>query len=247
MPYPFGHRPVNKTTTKSNLTMKITNNFNCTQEYFDSANTRVMISLTCCVCQQPFNRLKKKILSNYKEGRQHIYCSNKCQGSHRSEKGFEFVTCTECFTPFTKIKSQIRSSNNFCNRSCANSYNNKNKTHGIRRSKYEVQLEKILKETYPTLLIKFSDKTIIGSELDVYIPSLKLAFEIQGIFHYEPIFGQEKLDQIQKNDLLKVSVCQQLGIKLYHIDISKLKRCTEKNCAKYNQAVLDILKDALSN
>ena len=227
--------------------MKITNNFNCTQEHFDNAKTRDMILLTCCVCQQSFNRLKKKILSNYKEKREHIYCSNICQGTDRSSQGLSNVQCSECYKTFSKMKSQIRSNNNFCSRSCASTYNNKHKTHGTRRSKYEIQLEELLKKKLPSLLIKFSDKTTIGSELDLYIPSLNLAFEIQGIFHYEPIFGQEKLEQIQKNDLLKVSRCNKLGIKLHHIDISKLTKCTEKNCELYNQEVLNILKSALSS
>lgn len=227
--------------------MNITNDFNCTQEHFNNAKTKDMISLTCCICQQIFNRPKKKILSNYKEGREHIYCSNKCQGYARSTAGTTTVQCTECFKSFSKMNSQIRSEKNFCSRSCANTYNNKHKTHGTRRSKYEIQLEEILLKEFPNLVIKFSDKITIGSELDVYIPSLNIAFEIQGIFHYKPIFGQEKLTQIQKNDLLKIDACNKANIKLYHIDISKLTRCTEKNCKHYNQEILNILADALSN
>jgi len=44
---------------------------------------------------------------------------------------------------------------------------------------------------YPDLVIHFNKKDAINSELDIYIPSLKLAFELNGIFHYEPIFGKE--------------------------------------------------------
>ena len=100
---------------------------------------------------------------------------------------------------------------------------------------------------FPNLEVLYSSKKIIGSELDIYIPSLKTAIEIQGIFHYEPIFGQEKLDQIQKNDLEKIQKCKELDIKLHHIDISKLTKCTEKNCEIYNQEVLNILESALSS
>ena len=227
--------------------MKIGNAFNCTQEEFNKARTRDMVSLTCCICHQSFDRLKKTILGNHKKGREHIYCSNKCQAYDKSSQGRTIVQCAECLLPFTKVNSQIRSSNNFCSSSCSGSYNNKHKTHGTRRSKYEIQLEEFLRKELPTLVFKFSDKTVIGSELDVYVPSLNTAIEIQGIFHYKPIFGQEKLTQIQKNDLLKVDACNKLGIKLHHIDISKLTRCTEKNCEYYNQEVLDILKNALSN
>ena len=61
----------------------------------------------------------------------------------------------------------------------------------------------------PELLILYSDKSAIESELDIYLPSLKLAIEIQGIFHYKPIFifGDLKLKQIQDNDLNKKLIC----------------------------------------
>lgn len=158
------------------------------------------------------------------------------------------MNCKTCSKEIEKFASELRKhENTFCSSSCSATYNNKHKTHGTRRSKYEIQLEEFLGKELPTLMIKFSDKTTIGSELDVYVPSLNIAFEIQGIFHYKPIFGQDKLAQIQKNDLLKVDACNKLGIKLYHIDISKLTRCTEKSCEEYNQEILNILKNALSD
>ena len=80
--------------------------------------------------------------------------------------------------------------------SCAATYNNKNKTHGTRRSKLECFIEKKLSELYPDLTIHYNQKDTINSELDIYIPSFKLAFELNGIFHYEPIYGEEKLNQI---------------------------------------------------
>lgn len=37
---------------------------------------------------------------------------------------------------------------------------------------------------------KFNDRETIGLKLDIYIPSLKLAFEINGVFHRKNIFGK---------------------------------------------------------
>jgi hypothetical protein len=64
---------------------------------------------------------------------------------------------------------------------------------GYNRSKLEIYLEQELIKLYSTLEIHFCRSDTIGSELDIYIPSLKLAFEINGIFHYKPIFGEDKL------------------------------------------------------
>ena len=75
----------------------------------------------------------------------------------------------------------------------------------------------------------------------MYIPSLKLAFEIQGIFHYEPIFGQEKLDQIQKNDKDKIKKCLEQGITLYQIDTRSQKSFSIKS----SKIFLDIIKEKI--
>lgn len=89
--------------------------------------------MTCCVCQQPFDRLKKIVLSNHKKGRERIYCSNKCQALAKSLEGRTVVQCAECFLSFSKMNSQIRcGSNNFCSKSCSAAYNN---THRVRKDR----------------------------------------------------------------------------------------------------------------
>ena len=77
----------------------------------------------------------------------------------------------------------------------------------------------------------------------MYIPSLKLAFEVQGIFHYEPIFGQEKLEQIQKNDLEKIQKCKELDITLICINTTTQKSFSKKS----SEPFLNILKSKLLN
>ena len=214
--------------------IRITENFLFTQEQFNKSTTFDLIPLNCIFCKNAFNKLKKIIVEKGQD--YSFYCSRVCNANSRILKK-EF-NCKNCNQLFTKVISHI-SKNNFCSQSCACTFNNKNKTHGTRRSKIEVYLEQQLTTLFPTLEILYSNKKIIGSELDIYIPSLKLAFEIQGIFHYKPIYGEEKLEQIQKNDLEKIQKCKELEINLIHIDISKQKVFKPETSQIYLQDILN--------
>lgn len=99
---------------------------------------------------------------------------------------------------------------------------------------------------YPNLLIYFNKKDAINSELDIYIPSLKLAFELNGIFHYEPIYGFNKLNQIQNNDSRKFQACLEQKIELCLIDSSKQKYFTEKSSQQYLDIITTIINSKLS-
>jgi len=154
------------------------------------------------------------------------------------------VQCKQCNKKFTRQPSQIkqsRSGNQFCCQSCAATYNNTHKTTGTRRSKLEKYLEEQLTQLYPNLEIHFNRKDAINSELDIYIPSLSLAFELNGIYHYEPIHGQEKLAQIQNNDNRKFQACLENNIELCIIDSSKLVYFKPKNAQKYLDIITNII------
>lgn len=138
--------------------------------------------------------------------------------------------------------NKSKSGKAFCNSSCAASYNNKNKKTGHRRSKLEQSLEKHIKEAHPNLLVLYNDKSIIGSELDFYFPDLKLAIELNGIFHYEPIYGEDKLTKIKDNDKQKMSACKDVGIELAVICTHDGLRINEKRTRMYT----DILDKIIS-
>ncbi|MFA5207300.1 MAG: hypothetical protein WC428_01435 [Candidatus Paceibacterota bacterium] len=213
------------------------------QEEFDTSNITNKFPCECEICSSIFYKSKRDILKVLNGQRTGKYCSKTCKSIGRTTK--KEVVCINCGTLFYKIPSQIHK-NNFCSNSCAATYNNKHKTNGNRRSKLERFLEDQLKLLYPELKILFNHKDAINSELDIYIPSLKLAFELNGVFHYEPIYGQDKLNQIQNNDNRKFQACIEKDINLCIIDTSKQKYFKIETSQKYLDIIINIIKERSS-
>lgn len=205
-----------------------------------------------CICKNCTNRFLadkrnvKRFLGLIKEsnGKNKIeYCSNKCQREYESKKSKIQCFCTNCNLILLKNKSQLKKSksgNLFCSRSCSAEFNNKNKKSGTRRSKLEMWIEEKLKSKY-NFEIVFNDKSTINSELDIYIPSLRLAFELNGIFHYEAIYGDEKLNKIKNNDNTKFQSCIKNNIELCVIDTSSSKNFKPDRDIKYLNIIEEII------
>lgn len=199
-----------------------------------------MINLICFHCNKQFERLEKNHFTSAKNSK-NFYCSKKCKGLHNRNR--KVLNCKNCNTSFWKKPSQQKGMNDFCSHSCSATYNNTHKTKGTRVSKLEKWLAEKLIEIYPNIEFHFNRKDAINSELDIYIPSLKIAFELNGIFHYEPIFGIEKFDQIQNNDSRKYQACIEKGISLCVIDTSQLKYFKIEKAEKYLKIIQGILGD----
>jgi hypothetical protein len=198
----------------------------------------------CDSCQTTFYITKSDAKRGLKGTRKNKFCSFKCH--HKSLFTGNMVNCINCDTQFYKKKNDIkRSSKHFCSSSCAATYNNSHKTHGTRRSKLELFIEKELPLIYHNLTFQFNKKDAINSELDIYIPNLKLAFELNGIFHYKPIYGESKLQAIQTNDKKKQKACLEKNIKLISIDVSNMKRFSNQEAKKYLSEIKNIIKEQL--
>lgn len=215
-----------------------------TKKEFELAKSYDFLPCKCVKCSNTFYKQKRVInrtTTNYNRNTGD-FCSRECK--RKSEGGFESVACANCGKIITKHSSAIKKSktgNHFCSKSCAVSYNNTHKTTGNRRSKLEMYIENYLRSAHPDIEMLFNDKQTINSELDIYLPKLNLAFELSGIFHYEPIYGKEKLAQIQNNDNRKFQACLENDIELCIIDTSELKYFKEKNAVKYLNIILQII------
>jgi hypothetical protein len=206
------------------------------------------IKFECINCENIFiadRRSVKRSLGLIKSsGRNTInYCCSKCQRRYEERLSTIKSKCVNCNTPIEKKLSQIRK-NNFCSMSCSATYNNKNKKTGTKRSKMEIWIEDELKKLYNFEII-FNGKETINSELDIYIPSLNLAFELNGIFHYEPIYGEEKLKNILNNDNRKIQACIEKKIELCIIDASASKKFKAERDIKYLNIINEIIKKKL--
>lgn len=103
-------------------------------------------SVKCDHCQQnfPCNGEKWK-KANYarKTSKRRFFCSKKCRFKGMNQKELIEIVCVQCGKTRLKYFSDYKKTkNHFCSRSCAATFNNQNKTHGTRRSKLEIYLEK---------------------------------------------------------------------------------------------------------
>ncbi len=150
--------------------------------------------------------------------------------------------CKNCEKSVFRKNSSVKNDKNiFCSKSCSATYNNTHKTKGTRVSKLQMYLHKNLYQTYPCLEFNFNKITQINAQLDIYIPKLKLAFQINGIFHYQPIYGKDKLEITKNNDNRKFQACMQNGISLCIVDSSQQKYFKEQSAKKYLKIITEII------
>jgi hypothetical protein len=219
---------------------------NFTEIEFSAATSTQLLPCFCYNCNKIFYVMKKNITHELKHNRgRNKFCCFKCSREFLEKR--QNVICTNCGILFEKQIFRItKSGNNFCSKSCNVTYNNLHKTKGNRRSKLEAFLEMELIKLYPATEMHFNRKDAINSELDIYIPSLKLAFELNGIFHYESIYGSDKLNQIQNNDSRKFQACIEQDIELCIIDTSQQIYFKESTSKKYLNIIVNIIDNKLN-
>ena len=212
-----------------------------TKEIILSNGKRLCYLIKCAFCNELHYKAQCEVIKGLKRNKL-FFCSLICHGKFHSTK-IE-VNCANCEIKFFKLPSQIKNTkNNFCSKSCAATYNNKHKTNGTRRSKLEKIIEENIILEFPNLKFTCNDKTIIDSELDFYFPDLKIAIQINGIFHFEPIYGQDKLDKIKLLDKEKRIKCKENNIKLFEINCAFDKYLNKKIQVERWLQVKEILEE----
>lgn len=205
----------------------------------------------CYHCNQPVIRQKRTVDYYRKKGDIYrAFCNQKCRSAYEFNKSHILFSCTECKKETLAYKSQLKKSrtgNNFCSRSCKAKYVNRTRITPV-RSKLERWIEQKLLVLYPKLHFMFNDRTILnGLEMDIFIPELKLAIELNGLSHYQPIYGQENLDKMLINSEIKRERCKQLDIRLIEIDISKQRYVTDRTSQPYLVQIQNFISEVLSD
>lgn len=221
---------------------------NYTEEEYNNTPQTHLLSLKCENCGCDYTKQKRFITYYLKTGnKEPKYCSLRCSSLAKRKR--KETTCKNCGLKFIKEESEYKKSksgNSFCSKSCATTYNNKNKKHGTRSSKLEMWLKEQLELKYPDFTILLNNKSIVNSELDIWIPELDIAFEIHGIFHYKPIYGIDKYFRVLMNDVDKSIRCKEEGITLYEIDASGMSNFNENQATLYLYQIECIIENILS-
>ena len=112
-----------------------------------------------------------------------------------------------------------------------------------RRSKGEIALGESLKKHGYRVRQNVWD-LVKDHEVDIYLPDLKVAISYNGPVHYQPIYGEGRLRQIQNRDAYKHRKLCEMGVR--HIIVKESKRFSQKRAAVHLKWCLKQL-DMVSN
>lgn len=184
----------------------------------------------CDMCNVSFYKEPGRILRS-----KNNFCSLACSARFR-DKRVE-VICMVCGKIFLKELYEIgRRKRNCCSKDCSILLGKFHKNWGSKRSKLEVAIEAHISKMF-MFEIRYN-KTEIGYELDLHVPHLNLAIELNGVFHYKAIYGEKKLLRTQQNDRDKAAECLRRDIKLIVINVSKDGRSKKIQ----NQRIEEVVK-----
>lgn len=195
------------------------------------------IQVTCDYCKCSFYRKPREVKRSILH-----FCSKDCFKQYNSMfiKKVAHFNCGLCNKQCTVQKNRVRKTKsglNFCSYKCSYTYHKKFNVNS-QRSKIEIKFAEEIQKIFPNLEFIFNNSDIIGYELDIYIPELKIAIEWNGVVHYQPIYGEEKLEKIQHRDYQKQLLCQKYGIELIIITDTKSNLATLNEAIDYSKRII---------
>lgn len=200
-------------------------------------------SLSCAYCGTTFERQSKNM--HVSRRAINVFCGAWCQQKHRTFVNTSIQNCKTCGTIVRRQNTQAKKSKSgfiFCSKSCSATYRNKNAKKS-RRSKCEIKLFNLLQEEFPDLIMIANDKTMLsGMEVDIAIPSLMMAIEWNGIVHFKPIYGEEKLASIRQKDADKKILANTYSINLIVVtDLVSTEKLIQEAFLKISAIIYNML------
>lgn len=170
------------------------------------------------------------------------YCSVKC--TINSQKTGSIVPCVFCKKSVFRIPSQIKVAKCiFCSSSCKGKYYAQ-KNNGHRRSSSEIKLTEMIKLDFPNLPIDTNIRSVLDCrlEIDIWIPEIKLAIELNGPCHYFSLYGEKTFKRTLTNDEIKKKEILQKGYNLLIININQPDKIVKKLLEEqYNTVIKPLL------
>jgi hypothetical protein len=124
---------------------------------------------------------------------------NKCEETWRQKKVLVEWECPQCHKKL-QVSQRESSRRKYCSGTCRNLATNPSRNGSV--SKAESLLCDLL-ETSGYSIDRNRRDILSGLEIDIWIPSLQISIEYNGIHHLKPIHGEETLRKIQAKDSLK--------------------------------------------
>ena len=212
-----------------------------TSKEYSSAGWDDLLPLYCEHCEKIFYIIKTRINSElYCRKGHNRYCSNHCAGLAKRNR--ITTVCRQCNIVFETYPYRLlKTALPFCSYSCSASYNVARRTNFSYVSKLEKWIATELTTRYPLTEFHFNRRDKILMELDIFIPVLNIAFEINGPSHYKPIYGSENLSRVIWNDNRRKNLCSQTGIALYIINTSDHPSFNIKTTQPYLDTIISII------